>query len=921
MRDRLETRRTSEMTLRSISLTTMDPARIRRVLIALVTLALLGSAAAPARSQDGEVDPGLLMQPGVSAVLARERAARIADVRYELALDLTARDSAVGRAIVRFTLRRVGDVIVDFRGPHLGAVRANGRLIADVEFNKHHILIPAKYFQQGGNRLDVDFSARIAPSGASIIRVRDPSDSLEYLYTLLVPSDAQQLFPCFDQPDLKARVTLTLTTPLSWTAVANGTRLRVDSTSRGATFAFRESEPISTYLIAFAAGPWVEKSVAASTRPIHLFVRRSRAAEVDADSIVRAHERAVTWLERYFDSRYPFQKLDVVLAPAFPFGGMEHPGAIFYSEERFIYRERPTLVQRLGRTSTIYHEVAHQWFGDLVTMRWFDDLWLKEGFATFMATKMQAALDPESEAWKGFYLRTKPAAYAVDGSEGTTPVYQELANLDLAKSNYGPIVYNKAPAVLKQLEYTVGERAFQDGVRRFLRRYAFSNANWRELLDAIGEAAGRSLREWGDHYMLRPGMPVVEQQLETADGQIVRLRLSQRPARALSGPEPWPIRAELMLYFHGGESRRFDVTLASDTLTVRDVVGLPVPAFAYANASDYAYGMFLPDSGSVAALERVIGTVGDAFTRALLWGALWDAVREARYDAERFAGLALRELPRERDEQIVTMLLGRLTRAVGAYVVGAARDTLQVAAETTLIAGARDPNRNYGTRRAYLNAFIRLARTEQALQTLHAILDSTTFGVDSIGLPTRWAVVTRLLSLGDARAIDRFDTLKASDRSADGVRQAFAAWAGRPDPAAKAEYFRRYFADTTLNEDWATASLGPFNDAENDSLTLPYLRAALDSLPWIQQNRRIFFLGAWLGAFVESKRSRHALEIVRVFLAERQDIGRDIRLKVLQSVDELERAVAIRERGRGVVFDERRDGSIPVRNGTRHLRP
>jgi aminopeptidase N len=675
----------------------------------------------------------------------------------------------------------------------------------------------------------------------------------------------------------------------------------VDSTSRGATHVFRESEPISTYLIAFAAGPWVERTIAASARSINIFMRRSRQAEVDVDSLIVAHERALAWLERYFDSRYPFQKLDIVLAPAFPFGGMEHPGAIFYSEERFVFRERPTLVQRLGRASTIYHEVAHQWFGDLVTMRWFDDLWLKEGFATFMATKMQAAMDPESEAWKGFYLRTKPAAYAVDASEGTTPVYQELPNLDLAKSNYGPIVYNKAPSVLRQLEYAVGERAFQDGVRRFLRRYAYANATWRELLDVIGDAAGRSLREWGEHYILRPGVPVVEQSLDVAAGQIVRLRLSQRPARSLSGAQPWPIRSELHLHYHGGESRRFDVTLASDTVTIRDVIGLPVPAFAYANASDYAYGLFLPDSTSMATLERVMGSVPDAFTRALLWGALWDAVREGRYEAERFIALALRELPRERDEQIGTTLLGRLTRSLGAYVEGRARDSLHAAAEGMFLAGARDVSRSYGVRRANLAAFIRIARSPEAIQSLHALLDSTTFGVDTVGMPTRWAAVTRLIALGVPQGAARYDSLRTADQSADGARQAFAAWAARPDSAVKAEYFRRFFADTALNEDWATASLGPFNDAESDGLTLSYLRPALDSLPWIQRNRRIFYVSAWLGAFVEGKRSREALDVVRTFLAERQDLAPDIRLKVLQSVDELERAVAIRERGRGLV--------------------
>ncbi|HJU73668.1 MAG TPA: M1 family aminopeptidase [Gemmatimonadaceae bacterium] len=878
--------------LRAISLTFMQVVTFGRVQRAMIAVLALASAAS---GQEAE-DPGVLMQPGVSAALARDRTARLADVRYDLSLDLSARDSAAGRGIARFTLRRPGPVILDFRGIHLGPVRANGRLIHDLEYNKHHILIPAQYLRAGANRIDVEFAARIAPSGASIIRVRDPSDSLEYVYTLLVPSDAQQLFPCFDQPDLKARVTLTLTTPGSWTAVSNGTRIRVDTTSRGATFVFRETEPISTYLIAFAAGPWVEKSVASSTRAINLFVRRSRADEVDADSLVLAHERSLTWLERYFDSRYPFQKLDIVLAPAFPFGGMEHPGAIFYSEERFIFRERPTLVQRLGRLSTIYHEVAHQWFGDLATMRWFDDLWLKEGFATFMATKMQSAMEPESEAWKGFYLRTKPAAYAVDGSEGTTPVYQELPNLDLAKSNYGPIVYNKAPSVLKQLEYAVGDRAFQDGVRRFLRRYPYANANWRELLEAIGEAAGRSLREWGDHYILRPGMPVVEQSMETAGGQIVRLRLTQRPARTLSGPAPWPIRSNLMLYYHGGESRRFDISLTTDTASVREVVGLPVPAFAFANSGDEAYGLFLPDSLSIVTLERAIGSVSDAFTRSLLWGALWDAVRETRYEPERFVGLALRELPRERDEQLAGTLLARLTRALGAYVDGALRDSLQSVAESTFVAAARDARRSYGTRRAYLNAFIRVARSPAATEALDGMLDSTMFGVDSLGLPTRWGIVTRLLALGAPRAIARYDSLKERDKSADGARQAFAAWAARPDGSVKHEYFTRYFADTTLNEDWATASLGPFNDVEHDSLTMPFLRASLDSLPWIQKNRRIFFLGAWLGAFVESKRSRAALDVVRQFLAQRTDLGRDLRLKVLQSIDEVERTVAIRER-------------------------
>src|SRR4051812_26330124 len=254
-----------------------------------------------------------------------------------------------------------------------------------------------------------------------------------------------------------------------------------------------------------------------------MYVRKSRVAEAETDSIIVANDVAARWLEGYFGRPFPFKKLDVLLAPAFPFGGMEHPGAIFYNEDRFIFREQPTLTQRLGRTATIYHEVAHQWFGDLVTMKWFDDLWLKEGFATYMAAKMQEVeRQRDSTAgraqrtpnpWMSFYLRNKPLAYDVDQTSGTTPVWQELGNLDQAKSNYGAIVYNKAPGVLKQLNYLVGDTAFRAGVHNFLVAHAYGNATWQDLLAAIGDAGHRPLADWGRQYILRPGMPVLEQRV------------------------------------------------------------------------------------------------------------------------------------------------------------------------------------------------------------------------------------------------------------------------------------------------------------------------------------------------------------------------------------------------------------------------
>jgi aminopeptidase N len=836
-----------------------------------------------------------LMGSGISRALATARAAQIRDVRYALTLDLTQRDSSHGAVTARFRVTRPGDVILDFRGQRLGAVEANGQAIRDVEFNGAHLRIPARSVVAGENVVTIAFVTKIAAAGASIIRYHDATDGSEYLYTLLVPADANQLFPCFDQPDLKAKVALRLVAPKEWRVVANSPKTAATVSSHGASIdhRFAETEPISTYLIAFAAGPWATVTSQASKRPITMYVRKSRVAEAEADSIILANDVAARWLEGYFARPFPFRKLDVVLAPAFPFGGMEHPGAIFYSEDRFIFRERPTLPQRLGRTATIYHEVAHQWFGDLVTMRWFDDLWLKEGFSTYMAAKMQASLDTASGAWKSFYLRNKPAAYSVDATRGTTPVWQSLENLDQAKSNYGAIVYNKAPSILKQLDYLVGPDAFQRGVRRFLTRHAYANATWRDLLTAIG-VEGTALDGWGKQYILRPGMPVIDQELRTGSDGATRLILYQHPAQGLSGPGPWPVRTSLVVGSADGELVRLPVTLAADSTVVLLPKHVGRPSFVYANADDYAYALVLPDQRTVEWLEQHISSVDDAFLRAMLWGSLWDLVREARLDPARYAALALRELPRETDEQILAGVIGRVGRAVVAYLPPERRDSVLPSIEAALRKGAGDASRPYGFRKPYLDTYIRVAGTPASITHLDALLDSTDAAGAPLRAPTRWAIVTALIERRAPTGERRFADEARADSGSEGKRRAFVAAAARPDADTKREYFQRYFGDEALNEDWVTASLEAFNSVRQSDLTRPYLIAALDSLRWIQTNRRIFFLGSWLTSFLEGQTSVESLLAVERFLDEHPELPRDLRQKILQAEDELTRTVRIR---------------------------
>ena len=855
-------------------------------MIAAFILALQAQAADP------------LMTPGVSLELARKRTAQISDVRYTLTLDVRQRESAAGGIEIHFRRRGGGDVILDFRGPVLTIDAVNGVAVSGVEWNGHHARIPAAALRDSVNIVKVAFTTPIAPAGTPIIRFTDDTDKRAYLYTLLVPSDAHLLFPCFDQPDLKAVFTLSLFLPNDWKALSNGAgRQGIGDYADGRPGAnvawFEPTKPISTYLFAFAAGPYEQLRDAKGD--ITVWVRKSRAKEVEVDSLIALNRRAKDWLAQYFDVPYPFEKLDFLLAPAFPFGGMEHPGAVFYNEESMIYREPPTLTQLVGRRALINHEIAHQWFGDYTTMRWFDDLWLKEGFATYMAAKMSAAQGDES-AWMSFYMRNKPSAYDVDASMGTTPIWQELANLDQAKSNYGAIVYNKAPGVLKQLEHLVGEDNFRRGVRLFLKKHAFGNATWRELLTAINMGAMASsvarqpvdLDDFGRSYFLRPGMPIVEQRVVTRDGRIDRLLLIQRPAqRSVSGPGPWPMRTDVRVK-HGLLTRIFPVTLRAETTEVAEARGLPAPDLVYANESDYGYGLFMPDSASVRHFLSGDVRLDNNFSRAMLWGSLWDLVRAARLDPRQYSAAAIRDLPREYDEQIVSRLLGRVSRSVEDYFAPAAD------AESLFLRRASDTTLGYGLRKSHFDAYVGVARTRDGVRRLDAWLDSTTAAGMPLRQPSRWAIVTQLVTGGAPNAAARLAAETTRDTTTGGKRRAFIAGAGFASAEVKRTYFNRYFRDTTLNEDWATASLGAFNAAGQESLTLPYLRPALDTLPWIQANRRIFFLGSWLGSFIGGQNSAEALAVVDKYLAENPRLPRDLRLKVLQARDDLERTVRIR---------------------------
>jgi aminopeptidase N len=912
-----------------------------RLLSASLLFALMCAASFNAEAQAARPDAA----PGVPRELARWRAAHYRDVRYTLDITLApGAEMLKGRETVDVTLDdSAGDLVLDWRvikndtdpSTRVSGIKVNGRAVSDARFKDEHIRIPSAHMKAGVNRIELEFESPISASGSAVTRYVDREDKSEYVYTLFVPSDASTAFPCFDQPDLKARFTLKVTAPQEWRVISNteGAALpEFDDTPGGLPQSppagmmwhrFPETEPISTYQFAFAAGPFAELeqqmrevpdprlnppgaprkgggAEIVQTPRIRLFVRQSKAERAlkEFGEVIRINREGVKFFEEYFAHRFPFPKYDLVLIPEFAYGGMEHAGATFLREEGVLFPSDPTAADIAARAETTLHEAAHQWFGDLVTMRWFDDLWLKEGFATFMAYKAFGRVMPQLDAWKVFHLRTKPLAYLTDVTKGTTPIWQEIANLSAAKSAYGNIVYRKAPSMLRQAEFYLGETEFRDAVRLFVREHAYANATWEDLVGAFERTSKRELGAWAAAWVKRRGMPDVRVRW-TADarGLVNHFEVEERDALGEGGS--WPMRLKILLAREGPRAAAdvLTVTLPGAGVTrVAAAEGKRRPAFVFVNFEDYGYGRFLLDDESRAYVVGNMGSIKDDFLRALLWGSLWESVREAEMAPADFVGLAVRQAPSETDDVMLAFILARAQTAFTRYLSDAQQRGLAPRLEAFLrerMLNAATP----GQRITYFRTYREVATTKAALDDLNDILAGR-LQVPGMTLRSRdrFDIIRALVAANDARAPELLRKQSEADKTDDARRYAYAASAAAPDAASKQRYFGQFVGDKELAESWIEAAFGPFNTPQQSALTLPYLEPALKELPALKRTRKIFFVNGWLAAFIGGQCSEQAAATVRDFLARTPALDRDLRLKVLEAADGLERCVRIRDK-------------------------
>ena len=749
--------------------------------------------------------------------LTRADAAQRADLidvdSYEVEIDLT--DGAGGpgverfrsRTVVRFTARAGAETFIDLRDAVIRSAVLNGREMFPAGEGKNYddddgLVLTGL---QDSNELVVDADLAYTTTGEGLHRMVDPADGEVYLYSQFETADAKRVFACFDQPDLKATYTLTVTAPENWVVVANTPAEESPAEGGGVVHRFAPTEIMSTYLVALIAGPYHVAEDAYTdehgTISLRLLCRASLAPFLDAERLFAETKEGFGFYHREFGRPYAFGKYDQIFVPEFNAGAMENSGAVTFLED-YVFRSRVTGYRYERRNETLLHEMAHMWFGNLVTMRWWDDLWLNESFATFASVLAQVDATQYTDAWTTFANVEKSWAYRQDQLPSTHPVAADMTDLETVEANFDGITYAKGASVLKQLVAYVGREPFLAGLRAYFTEHAFGNAQFDDLLGALEKSSGRDLSGWADQWLRTTGINPISVEVATsgtedddADSTITELTVVQGPATPGAG-ELRTHRIGVGLYSRDASgalirTARTELDISGDRTIVPDLAGQPVPDLVLPNDDDLTYCSVRLDERSTATVLDSLEDISDSLARTLSWSALWEMTRSARLPARRFVEVVSRAAPREPHIGVVQRVLSQAQTALARYADpdwAAATGWKTFSRAMLEAARAAEPGSDHQL--AFLTALCACPIGPDQCRVLETILDA---GADEAGLPgltidadLRWTVLTALVAAG-AEDADRIDAELAADDTAGGAQRAASARAARPTIEAKEE--------------------------------------------------------------------------------------------------------------------------------------
>jgi aminopeptidase N len=791
---------------------------------------------------------------------ARTRAALVDVQSYDVALDLTTGPTTfASTTTVRFTSREVGaGTFLDLIAPTVHRVVLNG-----TELDPADVVAESRIRLDGlaeQNEVVVVADAAYMNTGEGLHRFVDPVDDEVYLYSQFEVADSRRVFAVFEQPDLKATFRFTVTAPAHWVVVSNspaagdpvpvegGSNRNGGADNGAATWTFEPTPRIASYVTAVVAGPYHHEhgeltSSDGRTIPLGVYCRGSLAQHLDTENILDITRAGFAFYEEQFDFPYPFAKYDQLFVPEFNAGAMENAGAVTFLES-YVFRSKVPEATVERRAVTILHELAHMWFGDLVTMRWWDDLWLNESFAEYASTLATAEATRWTAAWTTFSSLEKGWAYRQDQLPSTHPIAADIRDLEDVEVNFDGITYAKGASVLKQLVAWVGQEQFFAGVRSYFAKHAWGNTELRDLLAELEATSGRDLSAWSALWLEQSGVTLLRPEITSEAGEDGVERITALAVRQ-EVPETHPVQRPHRLVVGGydvvtGEDGprlertvRVELDVDGERTEVPELVGTRRPDLLLLNDEDLAYAKVRLDERSLATAIAHLGGFGASLPRTLVWSAVWDATRDGETPARDYVDLLLNNIAHETDSSVVLVLLRQLHTALDLYVAAEHRSATEVAAADTLWTLATDADSGSDTQLQLVKAFAARASTPEQLDAVAALLDGGT-RLDGLSIDTdlRWELLASLVAGGRAGEAEIAAQLEA-DPTATGQRAAAAARAAVPTAEAKAAAWAAVVESDALPNALQAATINGFGRVHDRALLRPFVGPYFDGLETI----------------------------------------------------------------------------------------
>ncbi|MSR99737.1 aminopeptidase N [Arthrobacter sp. BL-252-APC-1A] len=774
---------------------------------------------------------------------ARERAELINVESYDINLDLTRGDEVFGSTtVVRFGAQSGASTFIDAVTSKVHRITLNGVALDPQEVSDGvRIQLPNL---AASNELVVEADAFYMNTGEGLHRFVDPVDNEVYLYSQFEVPDSRRMFAVFEQPDLKATFRFTVTAPEHWDVISNSPTPEPvqasaeDSGSPSATWSFEPTPRISSYITALVAGPYqsVRSELTSSdgrTIPLAVFARKSLMEYLDAENIFELTRQGFEFYESQFGTPYPFEKYDQLFVPEFNAGAMENAGAVTFLES-YVFRGRVPDATVERRAITVLHELAHMWFGDLVTMRWWNDLWLNESFAEFMSALAAAEATEFKQAWTTFASMEKAWAYRQDQLPTTHPIVAEIRDLEDVQVNFDGITYAKGASVLKQLVAWVGQDKFMQGVREYFGKHSWGNTELSDLLSELETASGRDLSDWSAKWLETAGVNTLRPVIETDDdGVITSFAVAQSAISEYPTLRPHRLAVGFYNTAEDGKLRRthrVELDVDGELTEVPDLAGLQRPDLILLNDDDLAYAKIRLDDASWRLATRRLRDIAESLPRTLVWASAWDATRDGEIPARNYVELVLQNIASESDSSVVQVLLRQLATTLTFYVAPQDREPMTAAAADSLWDLARGAAPGSDSQLQFVKAFASHAQTPEQLDEVAALLsgDLVLDGLE-VGSDLRWELLTALVAggrMGEAEIAAELER----DATATGQLAAAGARAALPSAEAKAAAWEAIVVRSDLPNAAQRAAIGGFSRVHDTGLLEPYAERYFDSL-------------------------------------------------------------------------------------------